>query len=343
MAKCAKEKLKTGLYRRDPAIRVPDSDVYGLLGQVLSENPKLIVYLSSISYEQRASESVLHVEYCNTEVHVSEIVQLTGESELESVLHGAIGKFDRQKIVVVPSALDLSSSFSCFMTTYRGFYSNLIAIEPSIRTAPFFGKWRYVIFSFQYRIGRVKLSMMERAVREKLAEVGKKLFIPEMSAEVKAYLAHNYLARTVTYWNKEKANPLEESYMQSAYGALINGKCVCQGYAEAYKRILDAQGIVCEVICGKIRGAEEHHAWNIVGFGKEFYHVDVTWDSEGGGRKSNNYYCRSDADLSANRLWTRRSGMICNGRRDILQEVKREIAKNGARYVGKGIEREYLV
>lgn len=338
-----KGKLEASLLNHEAVIRIPTHNVRGLLQAVIDDNPKITVYLENIEYEIHLAESVMRVKYCNKDIPITDISQAGDYDGLEEILHKAIGKFNKQKIVIVPSAFDISSSYASFLTKYQGYYSNLISIECATKSFSLFGNWKNAVFQFQYRIGRVKLSMMENAVNGKIAEVTAKLFLPEMSPEVKAYIAHNYLARTVTYWKKAEPNPLERSYMQSAYGALINGKCVCQGYAEAYKRILDSLGIQCEIICGKIRGSAEHHAWNIVSFdGKEFYHVDVTWDSDGNGKKSNTYFCKSDADLTAKRIWTRGAGMICSGKRNILQDVKLQIARNKSQYVKKGIEKLYL-
>jgi transglutaminase/protease-like cytokinesis protein 3 len=147
----------------------------------------------------------------------------------------------------------------------------------------------------------------------------------------------------VVYWTKDEPNPLEKSYMQSAYGALINGKCVCQGYAEAYKRLLNSQNIICEVICGKVKGSKVYHAWNVVSFdGVEYYHVDVTWDAKNAGVKRDKYFCLSDADMVKDRLWTRLSYVSCNGKEDILKIAKQQIESQKLRYTAKGIGEVYL-
>ena len=192
-------------------------------------------------------------------------------------------------------------------------------------------------------IGRVKLSMMEHAVDEEVERLGKILFSKDMLPETKAYIAHNYLVKTVKYWLKEEANPLEKSYMQSAYGALINHKCVCQGYAEAYKRFMDSQGVICYVICGKIRGSQEYHAWNVISFdGRKFYHVDVTWDVSDSARASWKYFCKSDAQMSPTRIWTRKSGVICASEDDILSIALRQISSKRLTYRSQGIDSKYF-
>lgn len=71
------------------------------------------------------------------------------------------------------------------------------------------------------------------------------------------------------------------SMVYNIYGTLINGKSVCEGYARAFKYILDDIGIPCIIACGIGRnstGATESHAWNYVKIDGVWYAVDVTWD-----------------------------------------------------------------
>lgn len=63
-------------------------------------------------------------------------------------------------------------------------------------------------------------------------------------------------------------------------GALLNGKSVCEGYAEAFKLICDRENIPCILVVGYGNGGA--HEWNYVQMedGK-WYGVDVTWADQG--------------------------------------------------------------
>lgn len=58
---------------------------------------------------------------------------------------------------------------------------------------------------------------------------------------------------------------------QSIAGALVDGECVCNGYALAAEYFCNAAGIEC--ICAK----SETHAWNIIRLYGKWYEFDVTW------------------------------------------------------------------
>lgn len=91
----------------------------------------------------------------------------------------------------------------------------------------------------------------------------------------------------VRYVHDELVNRVsynQESYVNNSniYGALAQNKCVCEGYAEAFKYILDKMDIPCVTIYGTgidNKGASEAHAWNYVKMENgSWYAVDVTWD-----------------------------------------------------------------
>ena len=78
------------------------------------------------------------------------------------------------------------------------------------------------------------------------------------------------------------------------YGALMQRKCVCEGYAESFKYIMDALDIPCILVIGEACNSEgntENHEWNYVQIDGIWYAMDVTWNDPilvGGGRLTAN-------------------------------------------------------
>lgn len=88
---------------------------------------------------------------------------------------------------------------------------------------------------------------------------------------------HNYLIDNITY----DSDSIDTTMSHTIYGALINRLAVCDGYAKAFKYILDSIGISCIEVCGIAQnssGTTESHAWNDVLLEGDWYAVDVTWD-----------------------------------------------------------------
>lgn len=84
---------------------------------------------------------------------------------------------------------------------------------------------------------------------------------------------HDYLVRNCVYDRSAVNEVISPS--RTAYGALANGKAVCQGYSLAFKLLLRRAGVPAVYV-----GSDSmQHAWNMVQMENNgWYHVDVTWD-----------------------------------------------------------------
>ncbi len=89
-------------------------------------------------------------------------------------------------------------------------------------------------------------------------------------------MVHDYLVDNISY-----DSSISKPNIYNIYGALINKECVCEGYARAYKYILDELNIPCILVIGTATNGEgntENHAWNYVKLNNSWYAVDTTWD-----------------------------------------------------------------
>lgn len=93
-------------------------------------------------------------------------------------------------------------------------------------------------------------------------------------------------------------------YPYSAYGCLVEGKAVCEGYAKAFGLLCDEVGIGCVPVLGRAKGSSaESHMWNKVRLDNEWYNVDTTWDDPvsdfGKDYVGNDYFGVTDELISA--------------------------------------------
>ncbi len=89
-------------------------------------------------------------------------------------------------------------------------------------------------------------------------------------------IIHDYLVDNLTYDENS-----ESIGTYSIYGALVDKKCVCEGYTRAFKYLADMAGINCVIIQGTATntdGKTEKHAWNAVYLNGFWYLIDTTWD-----------------------------------------------------------------
>ncbi len=100
---------------------------------------------------------------------------------------------------------------------------------------------------------------------------------------------HDYICKMNTYANETDG----ALYCYTAYGALVDRKSVCEGYAEAFKLICDNNKIDCILVegVGVSSNGTEPHMWNYVRMDDgKWYAVDVTWDDRSFGPASTNYF-----------------------------------------------------
>ena len=118
---------------------------------------------------------------------------------------------------------------------------------------------------------RIDYGSLEKEAAVESAVAGIYAKLNKGSTYDKVLAVHDYLCNHVNYVE-------DESDCYRAYGALVNGTAVCEGYALAFQRIMDSMGIPCYVASGTYKGGA--HAWNIVQVDGQWYHLDVTIDDQ---------------------------------------------------------------
>ena len=96
--------------------------------------------------------------------------------------------------------------------------------------------------------------------------------------EIEKFL-YDYLIDACTYDNdaaNSNSSQYEDAY--SAYGALVEGRAVCEGYAKALQLLLREASITATVVMGYSVEDRESHMWNLVRINGAYYYADATWD-----------------------------------------------------------------
>lgn len=122
------------------------------------------------------------------------------------------------------------------------------------------------------------LDEIQLAILAKAKEIINEVITEGMSPYDMELAIHDRLVWDITY-DEEDLNAISEpsEHNRDPYGALIEGSCICAGYATSFQMFMDMLGIQCRTIHAKAHDGAEH-AWNMVCFDGNWYHVDVTWD-----------------------------------------------------------------
>ena len=131
----------------------------------------------------------------------------------------------------------------------------------------------YVEISHEYRLDEKEAKKISKQIDKKIDEIVENMPQYSTQFEKELYL-HDYVCDNTTY--DKNAPNLER---QTAYGALLSGKTVCEGYARAVQLLLDEVGIKNYLIVGDTSdNNNELHMWNVVQIDGYNYHLDATWN-----------------------------------------------------------------
>lgn len=113
----------------------------------------------------------------------------------------------------------------------------------------------------------------KESINNKIDEVISKYNITNLSDEEKISVFHDYIVNNTVYdIAASETDPEENKSSFTAYGALINGSAVCQGYADAMAIFLDRFGIP------NLKVSSATHTWNLIYINGKWLHLDATWD-----------------------------------------------------------------
>ncbi|MBR6874394.1 MAG: hypothetical protein IKN17_12890 [Ruminococcus sp.] len=122
----------------------------------------------------------------------------------------------------------------------------------------------------EFTVQKDMTNSQQKAANEAAARIEKQLNLTGLKSDYDRIKAvHDYLVTNVKY---------DYSFQKhSLYDALVNKKCVCDGFAKAMYKMLNDVGIPCRIMIGT--GEGDNHAWNTVYLEGKWYFIDVTWDA----------------------------------------------------------------
>jgi len=128
----------------------------------------------------------------------------------------------------------------------------------------------------------VNADNLDKKVNDVIAQYIK----PGMSELDKERVIHDWIILNTVYDYRATALRGDGSFdpqytdCYTAYGVIMNGRGVCQGFSAAMKLFMDKLGIECEIVDGTPKNSRTpDHVWNDIKIDGTWYEVDVTWDN----------------------------------------------------------------
>lgn len=200
-------------------------------------------------------------------------------------------------------------------------------------TATITVSYRYSKESFDSRRDKVRKTI------NKARQVVSGLANRKMPDFDKEKLLHDYIINNTRYDIKNYDAGVFPEDADTAYGCLVQGITMCQGYSEAMKLLCDLSGVECLVVKGESlnNGQWTGHAWNLVRINGAWYHLDVTFDDplikSGEDMLTYHYFNLTDSDIGKVCRWERADYPACTSVENSYYYKNKLVADNLEEFV----------
>ena len=235
-----------------------------------------------------------------------------GELEYDSLNHLQQSIYDRiltasndlnTGMLEIPSAStmeDIQESFSAVTSDNPGHFWLQKSFEITTQGDKVYVTLRYLVDSMEQK------EEMQKQLSEAMDSILKS--IPADADDfTKELMIHDWLLNRVSYSDEAAADTTGgHASAYTVYGAIVEQKAVCEGYARSMQLLLNKVNVPCALISGvgvDQAGKSSDHMWNIVTVDGQKYHLDATWNDavlvEGEQSFSHIYFNVTDDVISA--------------------------------------------
>ncbi len=156
------------------------------------------------------------------------------------------------------------------------------------------------------------LSGKDRELMDVLRSIFKEVQKPKQSLPSLELALHDWMIDHMEYDTAtlEGYGGFPDPDNDNPYGALVNGRGICEGYTRSFQLLMDIAGIECISVFGTSNNGIEigEHAWNQVLLDGEWYVVDVTWDDPLASfvlsdAQHHRYFNKTSNEIRVNHFW----------------------------------------
>jgi hypothetical protein len=218
----------------------------------------------------------ISVEFNRSEHQIDSIIFIESTNQLEAYILSAMTAYEDE--LVIRTDLREITPASLERLIWETYYNNPrhIIMMPNLAISVFPESGTDRIFEIHFGhmqsaaiLGRRTTTLIGAVVHNADAAVG------ENDTETVLALVETLIR--ASDFDEGAARAISEHGVQNplatAFGALVNGNAVGEGFAMAFKALCDELGINNQVVLGELGGMI--HAWNIVNLGGNYYHIDV--------------------------------------------------------------------
>ena len=256
------------------------------------------------------SEIEIDIEYKRTKQQVDSIVNVSTLRYLRIELLRVMSGY--QDEALFRTSLQITDEeFDAFARElyYQNPRSIVMLPVTAVETFPRYGADRIYELKFRYieqsgimqQYGTSLSAYIRRVAGLPVGENDAEILLSLAETLMEACVYEQGLARTISVHGAQ-------NFAVTAYGTLVNGRAVGEGFAMAFKALSDELGFDCRVVLGYHGGMI--HAWNIISLYGDYYHVDIAMCSIDGIETA---FLKTDKGFIEHYTWDVESTVKCNG------------------------------
>lgn len=315
-----------------PEIRLDSASPDEILKQVYEYDPRLEMYFGGYNGTSYGSYSIINMKYINSNIPLAQVYVAENEDELrELVTRGLLYCNESINIVLKDrsyKSIDMNELYDRIEAECPYGIMGVESYNTSTSDNSLTGDSTYHI-AVKYRYATDELMKEKRETEAKAFTVVGSNIAYDMPDYMKVKTIHDYIINNCKYAKDYDTNKDPDYY--TAYGALVKGRAVCQGYTQAARILFDLCGIDNFTISGKSH--DDAHTWNAVKLGEDYYHIDITWDDpltyDGVDMLIYDYYNTDDTKMAEDHIWDRDKYKPCVGKTYNYTNTLRLMASEG--------------
>jgi len=290
------------------------TEVDRAIEEILTYHPIAVYAVSeiigSVTKIVAISEINISIEYSHTRQQVDAIKDVVYILDLEEQLLEIMSYYREEAVFRTPLQLTANEIVTMINDIY---YQNprKIVMRPVVAVEVFPEEGEDRIFEISFDFGRPAGILRSLGGSLTLAMQSN---IDAAEGDTDAHLLLSLAKNLIAFADYDEVTSRipehgPQNLAATAFGALINGNAIGEGFAMAFKALCDELGVDARVVLGYIEG--RHHAWNLVYLYGNFYHIDVAMGDVNGLETT---FLKTDAQFMAMRYsWDIRGTPRANG------------------------------
>ncbi len=210
-------------------------------------------------------------------VAISQEIQIYSNSALSEYL--AINMLAGKTVIPLSDFPETASDEILMDTLLEAYYQNPLIL--GIESFATLNNHTYLYIKYDY--DQNTREEMQQEILKKVQEITAAIITENMTDTEKEMAINDYLCSHLVYSRGALEEARKNNYVSvsgyknafNAYGALVEGNCVCRGYADAFNLLAKEAGLPTILVTGMLDG-EVPHAWNKVKIDNKWCIIDTT-------------------------------------------------------------------